>query len=99
MAGEMSTRDIKKGGDYYEWSQSIKFATLRLMRMTKKFIKLQEMRPFDAYQGPYALLNYGRLWQGEHDREFFYDGIVTVNGSLREIANAINLQINCLTSH
>lgn len=94
MAGEMSKWDIQKDGDYYGWSQYIKFAALRLMRMTKKAIKLREMRPFDAYQGPYALLNHGKLWSGEHDKIFFYDGVIEVEGTLREIADKINAVVN-----
>lgn len=94
MAGEMSKWDIQKGGEYYQWSQHIKFATLRLMRMTKKSIKLREMKPFDAYQGPYALLNNGKLWSGEHDKVFFYDGVIEVEGTLREIADKINAVVN-----
>lgn len=93
MAGEMSKWDIEKGGEHYEWSQHIKFAALRLMRMTKKVIKLHSMRPFDVYQGPYAYLNHGRLWSGETNRTFFYEGIIDVQGTLREIADAINAKI------
>ena len=95
MAGEMSKWDIQEGGDSYEWSQSIKFAALRLMRMTKKAIKLKEMRPFDQYQGPYALLNSGRLWSAYGPNRFFYEGVIDCEGTIREIADAIN---NHLTS-
>lgn len=97
MAGEMSTRDIEKGGEHYEWSQHIKFAALRLMRLTKKQIKLEKMRPFDVYQGPYACLNYGRLWSGETQNTFFYEGLgISVSGSIRTISNAINIQLQLL---
>jgi hypothetical protein len=94
MAGEMSMFDIKEGGDAYEWSQQIKFAALRLMHLTKKRIKLNGMKPFDMYAGPYASLNYGRLWSGEHQKTFFYDGIVKLQGTLREIADAINAHVD-----
>lgn len=91
MAGEMTRSDIEKGGDDYEWAQQIKFAALRLMRMTHRKVMLREMRPFDKYQGPYASLNNGRLWSaGENPRWFHYDGIVEGTGTLRMIADAIN---------
>ena len=93
MAGEMSTWDIKEGGDCYEWSQEIKFAALRLMRMTKKAIKLKKMRPFDMYRGPYATLNHGCLWNGDSEKLFFYEGVIDIQGTIREIADAINAKI------
>lgn len=90
MAGEMSKWDIQKDGDDYEWSQQIKFAALKLMRLTHKRIKLKGMRPFDKYQGPYAQLNHGSLWTGSHEKLFFYDGVIELEGTIREIADAIN---------
>ena len=90
MAGEMSKQDIQKDGEDYEWAQHIKFAALRLMRMTHRKIKLEEMRPFDKYQGPYASLNHGSLWtNGENPKCFFYNGPIQIEGTLREIADAI----------
>jgi hypothetical protein len=90
MAGEMSIRDIQKGGDHYEWSQMIKFAALSLMRKTHRRIMLREMRPFDVYQGPYAKLNRGRLWSIS-DGVFYYEGVYfDTQGSIQEIAQEIN---------
>ena len=90
MTGEMSKFDISKDGEHYEWAQAIKFAALRLMRMTHKRIKLWKVCPYDEYQGPYAQMTSGSLWGTEHSKIFYYDGAVEVQGTLREIADAIN---------
>jgi hypothetical protein len=91
MTGEMSYGDIRKGGEHYEWAQDLKFASLRLMRMTKHRIKLVKVRAFDVYQGPYADLCVGRLWTTEVPKCYFFEGLsISVNGTLRMIADEIN---------
>ena len=54
--GEMSKKDIEKGGDWYESAKELE-------NVAKSTGKFKEVRPFDQYQGPYALLTNGsKIW-------------------------------------
>lgn len=50
--GEMSQDDIENGGDWYDARMELE----ELLKPTKKF---KEVKPFDVYQGPYALMKNG----------------------------------------
>lgn len=57
--GEMSKRDIEKGGEYYE-------ARLHLEKLCKDAGLKCTVHPFDVYQGPFALLpNGAKVWFGD----------------------------------
>jgi DNA-directed RNA polymerase subunit RPC12/RpoP len=92
--GEMGYHDIQPGGEHYEWAKMIESAAKQLQRRTGNKIRFQGMRPFDVYQGPYASMNYGKLWSGEKDGEFYYDGIVKVSGDIDDITEAVKEKIH-----
>jgi len=58
--GEMGQYDIEKGGEWYE-------ARLELEKVAKKTGIFNKVKPFDQYQGPYALLKNGdKIWLSEN---------------------------------
>lgn len=91
--GEMSRGDIQPGGEYYSWAQQIEKAAREIQRLSKGRVKFLEMRPFDVYQGPYARMSEGKLWSGERNGQFVYDGRETVSGTPGEIALALAVGI------
>jgi hypothetical protein len=56
--GEMSQKDLEKGGDWYE-------ARLALEKICKEAGLKGEVIPFDQYQGCYAETKVGKIWLGE----------------------------------
>jgi hypothetical protein len=91
--GEMGSHDIQPGGEHYGWAQDVEKAAKKIQRFTKNKVRFKEMRPFDVYQGPYALLTSGKLWSGEREGEYFFDYQLGaekgVTGTPDEIAEAI----------
>lgn len=54
--GEMSYDDLEKGGEWYE-------SRIELERIAKRTGLFDSIKPFDKYQGPYALLKNGdKIW-------------------------------------
>lgn len=90
--GEMSKTDIEKDGEHYEWAKYIKQAAKEIERRTKGKLKFKEMRPFDKYQGPYAIVtlngNNTKLWSSEDDK-FFIEKLA-FTGSVKDISDYIN---------
>lgn len=90
MTGEMGERDIKPGGEFYEWANLLKSAARRLTNKTNGKVNLLRIRPFDKYCGPYAQMDQGVLWSGENEGEYFFDGKEVIKGSIKEIADRLN---------
>lgn len=89
MTGEMHYTSIQKGGEHYGWAQQIRRAAISLQRRTH--LHFISMKPFDVYQGPYAQMNYGTLWSGETEGQFFYDGLgIKIQGTIPDIAAEVN---------
>jgi hypothetical protein len=90
--GEMGTHDILPGGEHHGWAQTIEKAARRLQKLTLGKVRFDEMRPFDVYQGPYANLNHGKLWSGEEDDQFHFDGGMSRSklGTIEELAEWVN---------
>jgi len=68
--GEMSQEDIEKNGEFYE-------DRIFLEGICKKAGVKCKVKPFDAYQGPYAQLeNGGKLWTIEERNgvTLYYEG-------------------------
>lgn len=87
MTGEMHYTSILKGGEHYGWAQLIRTAAQSIARRTKFALRFEEMRPFDVYQGPYAVMNHGELWSAEAQGTFFYRGLgIEVCGTVEHIA-------------
>jgi len=54
--GEMTSNDLMPGGDFFEAAQE-------LTKVAKKTGLFVAVKPFDTYQGPFALLKSGdRIW-------------------------------------
>lgn len=65
--GEMSKQDLEKGGEWHE-------SRLTLEDIAKPTGKFVAVKPFDVYQGPYALLDNGdKIWFSEHPSIFFVE--------------------------
>ena len=64
--GEMSKKDIEKGGEWYEVAQELKSIC------AEAGVKC-EVKPFDQYQGPYAFIPKlgGSLWGVDGDEYYF----------------------------
>lgn len=58
--GEMSKEDIEKGGDWYEVRKDLE-------KLCKDAGVDCEVKPFDQYQGPYAMTSLGNIWIGKPD--------------------------------
>jgi len=66
-AGEMSKKDLEPGGEYHE-------AAKLLQEIASRTGLFKEVKPFDTYQGPFALLTNGdRIWFGEGDDYYFVE--------------------------
>ena len=67
MAGEMSKKDIEKGGDWY--SVRLELEKFACKMGSKKF----EVRHFDQYHGPYCFMVdlMGIIWKVDGDKFFF----------------------------
>jgi rubrerythrin/predicted RNA-binding Zn-ribbon protein involved in translation (DUF1610 family) len=88
--GEMGMHDIQPGGEFYDWAKQIAKAAKLIQRLTNGGVKFREMRPFDVYQGPYALMSIGKLWSTDNEGEFFFESArMSTNGSPSEIAQNI----------
>ena len=87
--GEMSRFDIQPDGEHYEWAETIRKAAREIQRRTKNALMFREMRPWDVYQGPYALTTLGKLWSTENEGEFFLDYGDGITGTPQEIAEMI----------
>ena len=100
MTGEMSYVDIREGGEHYEWALDIRRAAQELARRTRWLVKFEVMRPFDVYQGPYAVLTSGELWSGYAETEtgepaYYYKGSgFDLLGSVPEIAAELRARHN-----
>lgn len=69
-AGEMFREEIQKGGDWYE-------TRLELEGICKESGVKCEVKPFDQYHGPYALLKDGsKLWKVGEDSYYLESGQV-----------------------
>ena len=69
MAGEMHQNDLEKGGEWHD-------VRLALEDICESAGIKCTVKPFDQYQGPYALLpNGGKLWIDHHctDPEYEYN--------------------------
>ena len=73
MTGEMGWIDIEEGGEHYGWAQELRRAAQQIARKSRWAVKFMEVRPFDEYQGPYAVMSDGKLWSGEDDGEFYWE--------------------------
>lgn len=88
--GEMSRSDIQPGGEYYEWAKQIKLTALNLAKNSNGKVRFVEVKPFDKYQGPYAVLkideNYDELWMVDN---LFYIKNLNYAGPLSLLIKAI----------
>lgn len=65
--GEMSEEDLQKGGEFYEVAKE-------LTSVAKSTGKFRAIKPFDKYQGPYALLTNGsKIWMTEDEGMYYLD--------------------------
>ena len=65
--GEMSSADLEKGGEWYD-------ARMELEKMLKGSKQLVSVQPFDAYQGPYALMKNGdKVWFTEQPGVYYVE--------------------------
>jgi hypothetical protein len=75
--GEMSRHDLQPGGEHYEWGQMLLRAARQLQRLTSGLVRVVELRPFDAYQGPYVLMRGSvgqmKLWSGDREGNFYLE--------------------------
>lgn len=75
--GEMSMRDIQPGGEYHDWAHRIEQAARTIQQITARGgyrVSFLGMKPFDVYQGPYAVMTEGKLWSsGEDDENFYFE--------------------------
>jgi len=89
--GEMGWGDIKPGGEYYEWAQSIAADVKELQKKTGGKLSFDGMRPFDKYQGPYAQTNMGKIWDaGIEGENYLYLESKEWIGTADELARALN---------
>jgi len=94
--GEMSLRDIEPGGEHYEWAQAIEAAAKEIELMTDGKFRFNRMRPFDKYQGPYAVVSLpdgsgASLWDAQTEPggyELYLDGPEWI-GTPEELAPAL----------
>ena len=87
MTGEMNYCDIKEGGEHHSWALHIRTAAQSLARRTRFLLRFEQMKPFDVYQGPYAVLNHGELWSCEAQGHFFFKGLgFRIEGTIPELA-------------
>lgn len=91
-AGEMTQEDIERNGAFYDHR-------LFLEGICKDAGISCKVKPFDAYQGPYALLkNGGKLWMLEDDGVFYegpsgpktFDGEDFINDAVEFLSHTIN---------
>jgi rubrerythrin/ribosomal protein L37AE/L43A len=74
--GEMSVRDIQLGGEHYEWAKQIEKAARDIQQITARGgyrVGFLGMKPFDKYQGPYAVMTEGKLWSGDQDGDYYFE--------------------------
>jgi hypothetical protein len=65
--GEMSEEDLQKGGEFYETAKELE-------SVAKGTGKFRAIKPFDKYQGPYALLTNGsKIWMSEEEGMYYLD--------------------------
>lgn len=92
--GEMGMHDIQPGGEHYEWAQQIEKAAKEVQKLTERGgyrVSFLGMKPFDVYQGPYAIMTEGKLWSSDDEGQFYFefrlhDGI---SGTPKDIASEI----------
>ena len=91
--GEMSKYDIEKGGEDYGWATAIKDAVKKIAKNTNGKVKFEEIRPFDKYQGPYAVIKingkFDKLWTTDNEDEYYIERL-DIKGSIFELSEAIN---------
>ena len=96
MTGEMCQWMLEPGGEHYEWGQHLFKAGQELCRKTGWKLKGPELRPFDAYQGPYLSFERGggTLWCTDTEDEFSFEhrGLpdARLTGDVEYMAHAIN---------
>lgn len=96
--GEMSQSDIEEGGEHYGWAQAIEGIVEQLVVLTNGKVVFEEMRPFDVYQGPYALVRINgkmdKIWDGYYGEDSLIDDIfvekLKLNGDVNYVASIIN---------
>lgn len=73
--GEMGSHDIAPGGEHYEWAQAIRKAAEDVCSYAGSGCRFKEMRAFDVYQGPYAVVSLpggrsAKLWDAGEEGGF-----------------------------
>ena len=96
MTGEMGERDIKPGGEYAPWADAIKEDLIKLQRGSKGRVKFIEMRPFDAYQGPFGVIEIDKTPMSVWDAQDLGDRVLWIEdidmyGSVYELIGKISL--------
>jgi len=93
-SGEMGPNDIEEGGEYYEAAQKLKSVCEEISNLTNGKLRFKEIRPFDKYQGPYALVRIGnrtdKVWFEVENDERFYIEHLKIKGTAEEIAKQLN---------
>lgn len=65
--GEMTPEDLRPGGDFHEAAQKL----AKVAKETKLFVAV---KPFDVYQGPFALLKTGdRIWLTDSPGKYYVE--------------------------
>jgi len=91
--GEMSRDSIQLGGEFYEWAKKLRLDVLNLVKLSKNKLTLLQIRPFDAYQGPYASVkingNYDSIWTIGEENFLMIENLKWL-GTVKQLGNALN---------